>query len=140
MMLFSSLRLWLLAGIAIAFLGLGGVALWYRGEALAADAKTAAVEAVRDQLQRDLNQAVSVNEENQAMIERMRVEGERRDRIIVGMADEISDINLELLDKTEALNRAKEADADVSRYLNSSIPPSVRCLRDPKACPAPGNN
>ncbi len=131
-----TLRLWLLAGTAIAFLSLGGIALWYRGQAISAEADRAAVEAERDQLRRDLSQAVTVNAENQETIDKMVAEGLRRDLIIKGMGDEIADINQELQDKTDQLTKAKDGDEDLRKYLDGFLPPAVRCLRDPKGCPA----
>jgi hypothetical protein len=57
----------------------------------------------------------------------------------VGMADEIAEINTELLDKTEAYNALKEADADVSKYLSQPMPDALRRLRNQPAAPAAGN-
>ncbi len=133
-----TLRLWLLAGVALVIAGLVATVFYYRGSAISARAATAQVEAERDQLQRDLGLVVTVNSENLAEMERMKAEDERKQRIIVGMADEIADINIELLNKTEAYQALKEADADVSKYLSQPIPDALRRLRDQQA-PAAGN-
>lgn len=124
-----SLRLMMLAGIALVFAGLVATVFYYRGNATLAQAEKVQVEAERDQYRRNAETAEAVNKENLAEMEKMVAEGLRRDLIILGMADENGRIEKELLETSEALNAAKEADPSVGEYLNSAIPEALRKLR-----------
>ena len=60
----TQIRLYLLGGALLAFLALGGVALWYRGEAISAAA-------ARDKAQAALATAVEANRQAAATIDAM---------------------------------------------------------------------
>jgi hypothetical protein len=70
-----SLRLGILVAAAQAFLSLAGAMLWYRGEAISAQADRARAIA-------DLNTAVAANQAQQENIGRLRASAEANDRII----------------------------------------------------------
>src|SRR5690606_6777363 len=73
-------RAYLAIGVLIAFLALGGTALWYRTEAISA-------EAAARQARADLTAAEAANRAQQETIGRLRASAEANDRIIAQMTD-----------------------------------------------------
>ncbi|RUM97931.1 hypothetical protein EET67_09965 [Pseudaminobacter arsenicus] len=119
----GQLRLILAGLILVAFLALGIVALWYRGQAF--DARAAAAKASAA-----LETAEAVNKAQQAAIGRLRAEAERNDRLTAELAKKLADANAELLDLTESRNELEDADETVRDYLRAPVPDALRRLYD----------
>ncbi len=121
--MFTQLRL-LVAGIVlVAFVSVGAVAAWYRGQAIAADRD-------RAQAQAELSTALDVNRAQEATIGRLRAEQARVDQIMAGVAGQIAEINTKLTESNAALAALKDDDATVRDYLATPIPDALRGLLD----------
>jgi hypothetical protein len=118
-------RLYLLGGAVIAFLALGGVMLWYRGEAISAGA-------ARDKAKADLSTAVSVNKAQEETIGRLRAQAVLNDRILTDLSDTVTGINDKLTETTKALTDLKGEDATVRSYLDTPVPPALGGLYNGK--------
>ncbi|NGO50411.1 hypothetical protein [Allomesorhizobium camelthorni] len=118
-----SLRLGILVAVVLAFLSLAGAMLWYRGEAIAAEADRARAIA-------DLNTAVDANKAQEETIGRLRASAEANDRIIAEMAEQIADIGQAVTETNQAVGDLKDANEDVRAYLASPVPPDLKRLLD----------
>lgn len=111
----SYIRLAIMAAVAIGFLSLAGVALWYRGQAIAATAQAA-------QARADLDTAVAANRAQEETIGRLRASAEANDRIVAEMADRLAAINEAVTETNEAVGDLKDANEDVRDYLGTRVP------------------
>jgi hypothetical protein len=118
-----SLRLGILAAIALASLSLAGVALWYRGQAIAAEAD-------RERAIGDLNTAVAANHAQQETIGRLRASAKANDRIITEIAEQIAEIGEAVTETNQAVGDLKDANEIVRAYLASPVPPDLKRLLD----------
>ncbi|MGS1093129.1 hypothetical protein ACVCNR_00910 [Aquamicrobium terrae] len=110
-----SLRLAVAGVILLAFLGLAGVAAWYRGDAIAAQAEAA-------EARRNLDAAVAANEAQQAAISRMQATAAANERIISQMADQVAAINETMNETSQQIGELKDANEDVRAYLAGRVP------------------
>lgn len=101
--------------ILIAFLGLGLVALWYRGEAIDAAAATARARA-------DLSTAVAANKVQEETIGRLRADAAHNDKILSQMADDIAGINSATAETNLQIGELKDENEDVRAYLAGRVP------------------
>ena len=111
----TQLRLYIAGGLLIAFLALGAVALWYRGEAIDAEADAARARA-------DLSTAVAANNVQEETIGRLRADAARNDRILAKMADDIAGINSTTAETNQQIGELKDANEDVRAYLAGRVP------------------
>ncbi len=116
--------------IRIAFLALLAVsvatALWYRGQAIKADA--AAV-----QLRADLATAANVNKQNQAAITKLQDNLRDSQTLAAELADQVEAIDRELDAANDELNALRESDATVSDYLSQPVPDALKRMYDRQA-------
>jgi LysB family phage lysis regulatory protein len=119
----AQLRLYLGFGILIAFLGLGGVAFWYRGQAISAAADAAQARADRDT-------AVAANKAQEETIGRLRADAAANDRILARMADDIAGINSNTAETNQQIGELKDANEDVRAYLGAAVPADLKRLLD----------
>ena len=117
------LRLAILAAVAIAFLSLGGTALWYRSEAISAAADAA-------QARADLSTAVAANKAQEETIGRLRASAEANDRIVAKMADDVASINSAITETSESVRDLEKSNEDVRTYLGTRIPAGLDRLLD----------
>lgn len=108
-------RAYLAIGVLIAFLALGGTALWYRTEAISA-------EAAARQARADLTAAEAANRAQQETIGRLRASAEANDRIIAQMTDHLAAINAAVADTNHQIGELKDANEDVRAYLAGRVP------------------
>lgn len=111
----ASLRLYLALGLLAAFLALGGVAIWYRGQAISAEAETRKAKA-------DLATAIAANAAQQETIGRLRASAEANDRIVAAMTDQLAAINAAVADTNQQIGDLKDANKDVRAYLAGRVP------------------
>lgn len=116
-----SLRIYFALGIAIAFLALGGVALWYRGQAISAVADAA-------QARADLNAVVATNHAQAETIGRLRATSAANDRIVATMAEYLAAINAAVTDTNKQIGDLKDANEDVRAFLAGRVPPELERL------------
>ena len=115
--------MYLRLGLLATFLGVCGLALWYRGNAIAAAADAAAARA-------DLSTALAANAAQEATIGRLRASAEANDRILAETADRLDAISRTLFETNSSIVDLKDANEDVRSYLGTPVPPDLRLLLD----------
>ncbi|MGN6773525.1 MAG: hypothetical protein ACTHJQ_27305 [Rhizobiaceae bacterium] len=116
--MFSQFRLYLAFGIVIAFLAIGGVALWYRGEAISATA-------ARDKAQAALATAVEANKQAAATIDAMTEQSRLDGRLAADLAAKNRQLADDLSDKDAQLDEMEKQNADLRSFLDQSVPPDL---------------
>ncbi|CAI2936172.1 hypothetical protein [Aminobacter niigataensis] len=111
-----------LGGLAV-FLGVVGLALWYRGEAISATAAAMQAKA-------DLATAIDANKAQQQAIAELEHQLKVNDQIVAGLASRLASIRTELLADREEVADLKDRDNDVRTYLNSPVPDALRSVLD----------
>jgi LysB family phage lysis regulatory protein len=111
----TQIRLYLALAVLIAFLCVGGVALWYRSEA--SDARAEARQA-----KANLATAEAANAAQQETIGRLRASAEANDRIVAKMADDLAGINAAVTDTNQQIGDLKDANEAVRDYLARAVP------------------
>lgn len=109
------IRAYLALGILLAFLALGLVALWYRGQAI--DARADAVQA-----RVALTTAVTANRAQEEAIDRLRASAAANDRIMVGLAEQMATISQTITETNQQIGELKDANEDVRAYLSGLVP------------------
>nr|WMC97963.1 hypothetical protein RAR13_04400 [Aminobacter aminovorans] len=123
--MFTQLRLVIAAVLAVAFLSVGGLALWYRSSAIEAEAE-------RDRARADLATAVDVNRAQEATIGRMRAQADADAKGAAELAAQIAALNEAFRVNNAALADLKDKDATVRDYLNSPVPDDLRRMYAPR--------
>jgi len=113
------MRLYILLGFLIVLAAAVGTAMFYRGQAIKADA--AAI-----QLRADLQTAQSVNKQNQATIATLRDDLTVSQSLAKDLADKVEQIDAERDAANDELQALKEANEDVRNYLSQPIPDALR--------------
>lgn len=113
------MNLYAIGGAAIVILGLGAGLLWYRGEAIDAEAE-------RDKARAELAIAAKVNADNLVVIQRMQEQQRINDRILLGYAEELAKINAGLQEQNDAIDELAETNEDVRAYLDTVVPDALR--------------
>jgi LysB family phage lysis regulatory protein len=111
----TQVRLVLAGLVLIAFLGVGGIALWYRSEA--SDARADARQA-----KADLVTAKAANAAQDQTIGRLRASAEANNRIVAKMADDLAGINAAVADTNQQIGDLKDANEAVRDYLARAVP------------------
>lgn len=109
------IRLYLALGVAIAFLGVGGVALWYRGEAIDAAATAAQAKA-------DLGSAVEANRQAIAAIDALAKQAEADNKLTASLVEQTRAISNGLAANNQKLVDLEKSNADVRAYLDAAVP------------------
>ncbi|MER9003349.1 hypothetical protein NKI15_06930 [Mesorhizobium sp. M0862] len=107
--------------VLLAFASLFGAAAWYRGNAIAAEAETARVQA-------NLDKAVDANTVSAATIDRMQKQDAANDAITAAVMQKLTAANAELNAQGTARADLKGKDETARSYLNTPVPDSVRRL------------
>lgn len=110
-----SIRLYLALGTLIAFLGVGGVALWYRGEAIHAAATAAQAKA-------DLNTAVEANKQAVAAIDALTKQAEADSKLTASLVEQTRAISDNLASNNQKLVDLEKSNAAVRDYLDAAVP------------------
>ncbi|WP_210168923.1 hypothetical protein [Mesorhizobium sp. Root552] len=116
-----TLRAYIALAVLLAFMGLGGVALYYRAEA--ADAAKEAQQAISDR-----DKAVEANVALQGTVNRLRAAYDRNDKLTAELEQKLADAKTAVLERKDALTALKETDATVHDYLRTPVPLSLRRL------------
>ena len=123
--------------VVIAFLAVGGTALWYRGEAIGATALAESEKAQKQKVEAALAIAVDANEAQQRAIKQMKEQNEREQQILADIAHKLA-VNNQL-----AVAAAKERadlevnDETVREYFSTPIPAAYeRLLNRGRGSPA----
>lgn len=113
----------ILAGITALVIAAAVIAaLWYRGQAISAEA-----DAIRARA--SLALAQEANKQAIDTIAAMQAQAERDGRLTAELVDEMRRINEGLADQAEKLTELERSNADVRAYLDSLVPDDLRRLR-----------
>ncbi|RWF64948.1 hypothetical protein [Mesorhizobium sp.] len=107
--------------VLLAFLALFGAAAWYRGDAIAAKAETARVQA-------NLDKAVEANKVSADTIDRMQKQDALNDKISAELMQKLAAANTALTEKTTARADLKGSNETVRSYLDTPVPDDLRRL------------
>lgn len=118
-----TLRAYIALAMLLAFMTLGGVALYYRAEA--ADAAKEAQQAISDR-----DTAIAANKAQEATIGRLRASAEANDRILSKMADDIAGIHNAAQETNDEIGKLRDENQEVRDYLGVSVPDSVKRVLD----------
>jgi hypothetical protein len=111
-------RLYLALGLLAIFLAIGGVALWYRGEAIEAVA-------ARDKAQAALATAVEANRQAVATIDAMTEQSRLDGRLAADLAAKNRQLSDDLSDKDAELEQMEKQNADLRSFLGQPVPPDL---------------
>jgi len=112
----------ILAGsVLLAFLSVGGVALWYRGEAISADAAATKAKAERDT-------AVQANKEAVATIDALQEQSRLDSRLTASLVEQMRQINDGLPAQGQQLTDLETQNTDVRASLDTLVPADLRRL------------
>lgn len=112
------MRLYLMGGVVLAFLALGLLTLWYRGEAIDAAGE-------RDRAVVARNAAVDANKAQQAALDALVASQKANDALLADLASDVATINAQLTETNAALSGLKDSDETVRDYLNTPVPDSL---------------
>jgi hypothetical protein len=129
----AQIRVVLAGLIAIAFLIVVGVALWYRSDAISQ-------RSMAMQAKADLATAVGANKAQQEAIADLQHQVEVNDRIVAGLASRLASIRTELLADREDVADLKDRDNDVRTYLDTPVPGPLRRVLDKRQQERPGHH
>lgn len=115
------IRTYLALGVLLVFLAVGGVALWYRSEAISAEASAAKARADRDI-------AVEANKQADATIDALQEQARIDSRLTASLVEEMRKINDGLAAQASQLTEMEKANADVRAYLDAAVPADLRKL------------
>lgn len=118
-----TLRAYVALAVLLAFMTLGGVALYYRAEA--ADAAKEAQQAISDR-----DTAIAANKAQEATIGRLRSSAEANDKILTKMADDIAGIHNAAQETNDEIGKLRDENQEVRDYLGVSVPDSVKRVLD----------
>lgn len=118
-----TLRAYIALAVLLAFMTLGGVALYYRAEA--ADAAKEAQQAISDR-----DTAIAANKAQEATIGRLRASAEANDKILTKMADDIAGIHNAAQETNDEIGKLRDENQEVRDYLGVSVPDSVKRVLD----------
>ena len=118
-----TLRAYIALAVLLAFMTLGGVALYYRAEA--ADAAKEAQQAISDR-----DTAIAANKAQEATIGRLRASAEANDKILSKMADDIAGIHNAAQETNDEIGKLRDENQEVRDYLGVSVPDSVKRVLD----------
>lgn len=116
-------RAYIALAVLLAFMTLGGVALYYRAEA--ADAAKEAQQAISDR-----DTAIAANKAQEATIGRLRASAEANDKILTRMADDIAGIHNAAQETNDEIGKLRDENQEVRDYLGVSVPDSVKRVLD----------
>ena len=118
----TQVKLAIMAIFAIAFLSLGGVALYYRAEA--ADAAKEAQQAIADK-----DKAVEANKDAQNTISALQEQSRLDSRLTASLVEEMRKISDGLAEQSQQIDELEKSNADVRAYLDTVVPADLRKLR-----------
>ena len=117
-----NLRAYIALAVLLAFMGLGGVALYYRAEA--ADAAKEAQQAIADK-----DKAVEANTAAQNTISALQEQSRLDSRLTASLVEEMRKISDGLAEQSQQIDELEKSNADVRAYLDGVVPAELRKLR-----------
>jgi LysB family phage lysis regulatory protein len=107
--------------ILVAFLSVSGVALWYRGQAISAEADAVKAKA-------DRAAAVEANKQAAATIDALHEQARLDSKLTASLVEQMRQINDSLTAQGQQLTELEKQNADVRAYLDTLVPADLRKL------------
>lgn len=95
--------------------------LWYRGEAISAQADA-------QQARANLAVAEDANKAQEATIGRLRATEEANAKQVAELLDQLDQINKAMAETNDAIKALEKVNADVAAYLGAAVPDDLRKL------------
>lgn len=118
----AQIKLYLAAAAITAFAAVVIVALWYRGQAISAQAQAA-------QARADLATARQANDEAVRTISALQEQSRIDSRLTASLVEEMRKIHDGLAEQAGKLDELEKSNADVRAYLDAAVPADLRKLR-----------
>lgn len=112
------IRAYLALGVLIAFLGLGGIALWYREQAISAAADAAKSRA-------ELSDAKAANKAAVDTITALQEQARMDNKLAAAVLDQVQAIRDSQAEQSAKLDNLEKDDAAAHDYLGAPVPDSV---------------
>lgn len=112
---------WVLGGLGAVFAGLFIVVLYYRGEAISAEAERDAIKIERDAAHRE----IARQNDYIAKVDKLR---DTTDAIIAKLFNEIADINKQAEETSESIRDLEKTDEEVRQLLERALPDALKRL------------
>lgn len=116
--MFAQVRLYLMVAAALMFAAVLAMALWYRGQAISADARNQV-------LQIELSDAISANQKAQKAIEDLKKQSEIDGKLAADLAEKNRELVDALAEKDAELAELEKNDESVRDFLAIPVPPAV---------------
>lgn len=118
----AQLKLYLAGLAVVAFAAVVVAALWYRGQAISAQAQAA-------QARADLATARQANAEAVKTISALQEQSRIDSRLTASLVEEMRKITDGLAEQASKLDELEKSNADVRAYLDTAVPADLRKLR-----------
>lgn len=122
-MVAAKLRLVVALAVALAISGAFGLALWYRGQALAATA-------ARDGALTSLAAVTAANAAQTAALERLTAGRAIDDKLLTDLQGRLGELATQTQQATNAIRDLERSNEDVKKYLAGRLPDELRRLLD----------
>lgn len=119
--------------VALALAGLGGLALWFRGQAIAAAAE-------RDSARSSLATAQAANDAQKAAIERLTAGRAMDDKLLVELQGRLGELATQTQQATTAIRDLERSNENVKAYLAGRLPDELRRLLEHNTDGKPANS
>lgn len=111
--------MYLRLAVIAAFAVICGLTLYYRGEAIGAQAD-------RAQAQAALSVALKVNEQNEKTIDRMLTRQRDNDKLLSDIAGQMAFINEAVMETNASITELEKVNDDVRAFMSVGIPDDLR--------------
>ncbi len=111
----AQFKLYLAGAAVLVFAAVLGAALWYRSQAISAQAQAVQARAA-------LDTAVAANKVQEETIGRLRASAAVNDRIMAGLTEQLASINASITETNQQIGDLKDANEDVRAYLAGRVP------------------
>ncbi len=119
----AQLKLYLAGAAVLVFAAVLGAALWYRSQAISAQAQAV-------QARASLDTAVAANKVQEETIGRLRASAAVNDRIMAGLTEQLASINASITETNQQIGDLKDANEDVRAYLSGLVPAELKRVLD----------
>lgn len=112
-------RLYALGALALLIVGMGGTIMYYRGNAISAEARAARVTVERDTV-------IAINEQKDKEIARLTRQAEINNNIMVDLHTAMQELNTKAAETSRALTELESTNADVRIFLDTALPAELK--------------